>query len=142
MTQSTTKLDIVPQRVIKMNKKILIIDDEPDVILTLRMALEQNGFRTDSCSDPTLVYEKFRDGLYDLVLLDIKMPIVNGFHLYQKIKRTDTGVKICFLTASEFYHEEIRKEGGYAGFNKELFLRKPIEIAALINNINILLNTS
>jgi hypothetical protein len=46
------------------------------------------------------------------------------------------------LTASEFYHEEIRKEEGYAGFNKELFLRKPIEIAALINNINILLNTS
>ena len=94
-----------------MNKKILIIDDEPDVILTLRMALEQNGFRTDSCSDPTLAYEKFRDGLC-IVLLDIKMPIVNGFHLYQKIKRTDTGVKICFLTASEFYHEEIRKEEG------------------------------
>ena len=70
------------------------------------------------------------------------MPIVIGFHLYQKIERTDTGVKICFLTASEFYHEEIRKEEEYAGFNKELSLRKPIEIAALINNINILLNTS
>ena len=70
------------------------------------------------------------------------MPIVDGFHLYQKIKRTDIGVKICFLTASEFYHEEIRKEEGYTGFNKELFLRKPIEIAALINNIKILLNTS
>jgi uncharacterized beta-barrel protein YwiB (DUF1934 family) len=60
----------------------------------------------------------------------------------KKIKRTDSKAKICFLTASEFYHEEIRKEEGYAGFNKELFLRKPIEIAALINNINILLNTS
>jgi DNA-binding response OmpR family regulator len=80
--------------------------------------------------------------VYDLVLLDIKMPIVDGFHLYQKIKRTDTWVKICFLTASEFYREEIRKEEGYTGFNKELFLRKPIEIAALINNIKILLNTS
>ena len=90
------------------------------MVLTLRMALEQNGFRTDSCSD---AYKKFRDGVYDLVLLDIKMPIVDGFHLYQKIKRTDTGVKICFLTASEFYHEEIRKEEGYTGFNKELFLK-------------------
>jgi DNA-binding response OmpR family regulator len=125
-----------------MNKKILIIDDEPDIILTLRMALEQNGFRTDSCSDPTLAYKKFRHGTFDLVLLDIKMPIVDGFQLYQKIKRTDTGVKICFLTASEFYHEEIRKEEGYTGFSKELFLRKPIEIAALINNINMLLYTS
>ena len=93
-----------------MNKKILIIDDEPDVILTLRMALEQNGFRTDSCSDPTLAYEKFRDGVYDLVLLDIKMPIVDGFHLYQKIKRTDTGVKICFLTASDFITKKLGKK--------------------------------
>jgi DNA-binding response OmpR family regulator len=125
-----------------MNKKILIIDDEPDVILTLRIALEQNGFRTDSCSDPILAYKKFRHGVYDLVLLDIKMPIVDGFQLYQKIKRTDMGVKICFLTASEFYHEEIRKEEGYTGFNEELFLRKPIEIAALISTIKILLNTS
>ena len=108
-----------------MNKKILIIDDEPDVVLTLRMALEQNGFRTDSCSDPTLAYKNFRAGVYDLVLLDIKMPNVDGFQLYQKIKRTDNRVKICFLTASEFYDEEIRKEQGFDGFNEELFSESP-----------------
>ena len=123
-----------------MNKKILIIDDEPDVVLTLRMALEQNGFRTDSCSDPTLAYKNFRAGVYDLVLLDIKMPNVDGFHLYQKIKRTDNRVKICFLTASEFYDEEIRKEQGFDVFNEELFLRKPIEIACLIDTIRPLID--
>jgi len=122
--------------------RILIIDDEPDVILTLRTALEQNGFRTDSCIDSTLAYKNFRDGKYDLVLLDIKMPNVDGFQLYQKIKRTDRRVKICFLTASEFYHEEIRKEEGFDGFNKELFLRKPIEIANLIDAIKTLLNSN
>jgi two-component system response regulator ChvI len=123
-----------------MNKRVLIIDDEPDIILTLRMALEQNGFRTDSFSDSILAYKNFRAGVYDLVLLDIKMPNVDGFQLYQKIKRTDSRVKICFLTASEFYDEEIRKEQGFDGFNKELFLRKPVEIACLIDTIRPLMD--
>ena len=123
-----------------MNKRVLIIDDEPDIILTLRMALEQNGFRTDSYSDSILAYKNFRAGLYDLVLLDIKMPNVDGFQLYQKIKRTDSKVKICFLTASEFYDEEIRKEQGLDGFNEELFLRKPVEIACLIDTIRPLMD--
>jgi two-component system response regulator ChvI len=123
-----------------MNKRVLIIDDEPDIILTLRMALEQNGFRTDSYSNSILAYKNFRAGVYDLVLLDIKMPNVDGFQLYQKIKRTDSRVKICFLTASEFYDEEIRKEQGFDGFNKELFLRKPVEIACLIDTIRPLMD--
>jgi len=123
-----------------MIKRVLIIDDEPDIILTLRMALEQNGFRTDSFSDSVQAYKNFRAGVYDLVLLDIKMPNVDGFQLYQKIKRTDTRVKICFLTASEFYDEEIRKEQGFDGFNKELFLRKPVEIACLIDTIRPLMD--
>jgi two-component system response regulator ChvI len=123
-----------------MNKRVLIIDDEPDIILTLRMALEQNGFRTDSYSDSILAYKNFRAGVYDLVLLDIKMPNVDGFQLYQKIKRTDSRVKICFLTASEFYDEEIRKEQGFDGFNKELFLRKPVEIACLLDTIRPLMD--
>ena len=123
-----------------MNKNILIIDDEPDIILTLRLALEQNGFRTDSYSDSILAYKNFRAGVYDLVLLDIKMPNVDGFQLHQKIKRTDSRVKICFLTASEFYDEEIRKEQGFDGFNEELFLRKPVEIACLIDTIRPLMD--
>ena len=97
--------------------RILIIDDEPDVTLTLRTALEQNGFRTDSCDDSTLEYKNFRDGKYNLVLLDIKMPNVGK-------------------------HEEIRKEEGFDGFNNELFLRKPIEIANLVDAIKTLLNSN
>ena len=123
-----------------MNKIILIIDDEPDVIVTLRIALEQHGFSADFYSDSTLAYKNFRAGVYDLVLLDIKMPIVDGFQLYQKIKRTDSRIKICFLTAGELYHEEIRKEQGYERCNEEVFLRKPIEIPVLVNAINNLLN--
>ena len=123
-----------------MNKNILIIDDEPDIILTLRLALEQNGFRTDSYSDSILAYKNFRAGVYDLVLLDIKMPNVDGFQLHQKIKRTDSRVKICFLTASGFYDQEIRQEQGSDGFNEELFLRKPVEITCFIDTIRPLMD--
>jgi len=122
-------------------KKILIIDDELDVTITLRMVLEQNGFKTDYYTNSVLAYKNFRDGLYDLVLLDIKMPVVDGFTLYQKIKRTDSRVKICFLTASEFFHEQIRKEQGFDGFNQECFLRKPVETNELVNTTKRLLDS-
>jgi DNA-binding response OmpR family regulator len=65
------------------------------------MALEDNEFKTDTYTDPALAYDNFSEGLYDLVILDIKMPEVNGFQLYQK---TDGKVKIIFLTASQYYH--------------------------------------
>jgi DNA-binding response OmpR family regulator len=85
--------------------------------------LQQNGFRTETYDDPVTAYKNFRDGVYDLVLLDIKMPIVDGFLLYQKIRRTDKRVKICFLTASEFYRERFRKEQGFDGFDQESLLK-------------------
>lgn len=122
-------------------KRILIIDDEEDVTLSLRVALEHNGFKTDSYTDAELAYKNFRDGLYDLVLLDIRMPVVDGFHLYQKIRKTDSRVKICFLTASEYIHEEIRKKYGLDGFKQQSFLKKPIEIEVLIQAINKLLQS-
>lgn len=74
------------------------------------MVLEYNGFKTDSYTDPVLAHKNFRNGQYDLAILDIKMPEIDGFHLYQKIRQTDNRVKICFLTASEYIHEEIRKK--------------------------------
>jgi DNA-binding response OmpR family regulator len=59
------------------------------------MALEDSGYEVGSYTDPVLAYKSFREGLYDLVILDIKMPMVDGFLLYQKIKTTDSKVKIC-----------------------------------------------
>ena len=119
-------------------KRILIIDDDPDITITLRMSLEDNGFKADSYTDPVLAIENFRGGFYDLVLLDIKMQ-GGGFHLYRKIKKADSRIKICFLTATEFFHEGIRKEQGFDEFNQELFLRKPIEIKDLVHKIKRLL---
>ncbi|NAL78386.1 response regulator [Nitrososphaera sp. AFS] len=123
----------------QQQKRILIIDDEEDIADILRMTLEYNGFNTDTYTDPVLAYRNFRGGQYDLVILDIKMPDVDGFNLYQKIRRTDGKVKIIFLTASEYYYEQFRKENGFDEFNQELFLRKPIETEDLVHEIKKLL---
>ena len=122
-------------------KRILIIDDDPDITITISKVLEQNGFKTDTYTDAVLGYENFRRGQYDLVILDIKMP-EDGFHLYQKLKKIDSKVKICFLAATELFHEEIRKEHGFDEFNQETFLRKPIDTKDLVYQINKLLESS
>ena len=69
----------------------MIVDDEPDVNLTLKMVLEENGFKVDSFTDPLLALENFKgeSGLYDMLILDIRMPDMNGFELYREIKKID-----------------------------------------------------
>jgi CheY-like chemotaxis protein len=67
------------------------------------------------------------------------MPVFDGFLLYQKIRKTDSRIKICFLNATEYFYEQIRKELGIGDFKQELFLRKPIEIEDLVHAINKLL---
>jgi DNA-binding response OmpR family regulator len=125
----------------QQQKRILIVDDEQDIADILRICLEDNGFNTDTYTDPVLAYENFMEGQYDLVVLDIKMPKVDGFHLYQKIRKTDSRVNIIFLTASEYYYEQFRKEKGFNNFEQELFLRKPIETEDLVQAIKKLLQS-
>jgi CheY-like chemotaxis protein len=78
---------------------------------------------------------RIRSGQYDLVILDIRMPVFDGFLLFQKIRKEDSRVRVRFLTASEFYREQIRKEHGFDNFRQELFLRKPIENENLVHVI-------
>ena len=120
----------------KKNKRILLVDDEPDVTYTLEIVLEDNGFRVDSYTDPTLALSNFKPGLYDLLLLDIRMPKMNGFDLYQKMKEIDSNVKICFLTASELFYEEYRRLGTHPTVDKEHFIQKPFRSEELIRKLN------
>jgi DNA-binding response OmpR family regulator len=126
----------------KSIKRILIIDDEPDVTLVLKQVLEAYGFETDSYEHPSLALKNFRANMYDLLLLDIKMPDINGLDLYQEMKKIDNRVKVCFLTASEMYYEKFRKEEPYSKFGKELFIAKPIENEELLDRINKIINNS
>jgi DNA-binding response OmpR family regulator len=127
MTTDTTKNNL--------KKKVLIVDDEPDVCTVLKKVFRQSGFDADAYDDHVLALENFRASSYDLLLLDIKIPRIDGFQLYQKMKEIDNKVKVCFLTASEMYYERFRKEE-FCGLDKDLFLRKPIENEDLIKEIN------
>src|SRR5215813_5508462 len=121
-------------------KKVLIVDDEPDINTILKKVFEQNGFNADSYDNPILALENFKPGSYDILLLDIKMPEMDGFQLYQKMKRIDSKVKVCFLTASEMYYERFRDEEEFNEIDKDLFLQKPIENEDLINKINTIIS--
>jgi DNA-binding response OmpR family regulator len=77
-------------------RMILIVDDEPDITTVLKTTLEDNGFQVASFNDPISALENFRKRSYSLLILDIKMPKMNGFELYTKIKKIDDKVKVCF----------------------------------------------
>lgn len=110
-------------------RRILIVDDEPDVTFTLKKGLEEEGFQIDIFNDPLEAQSYFKAGQYDMLLLDITMPELNGFELYRELKKIDNRVKICFITAFEFYYDEFRRV--FPKLNVRCFLRKPITIDEL-----------
>jgi DNA-binding response OmpR family regulator len=125
-----------------MIKKILLIDDEPDIIYSIKMVLENNNeFVVDSYTDPILALTNFKPGSYDLILLDIKMPKMNGFDLYQKMKEIDSNAKMCFLTASELFYEEYRRLDAYPSLDKAYFIQKPFRIEQLLGKLNEILTS-
>src|SRR5215472_18191287 len=89
--------------------KIAVIDDEKDIADVLRRGLEQNGFKVDSFTDPEVALHAFKPGSYDLMIVDIKMPKLNGFDLYRELRKKDASVRVVFLTAFEMYYEEFKK---------------------------------
>jgi two-component system response regulator ChvI len=109
--------------------RILIVDDEPDITLVLKMGLEANGFLVEAYNDPLQVLSNFRSGSYDLLLLDIKMPNINGFELYKRLQQIDHKVKICFITAFKLYFDEFRKI--FPKLKVECFVHKPVSIEIL-----------
>src|SRR5215217_6652381 len=98
--------------------------------------LEENGFKVDSFTDPLLALQNFKeqDGMYDIIILDIKMPKMNGFELYRQIKKIDDKVKVCFLTASEMYYDAY--EDIFNTLDVKCFIQKPIENKELIDRLN------
>ena len=92
-----------------MKKKILLVEDEHDLSEVFNMVLEDGGYEVDCFTDPVLALKNFKAGLYDLVILDIKMPEMDGFELHRQLKKIDNAVKICFLTAMKCIMKNLEK---------------------------------
>jgi PleD family two-component response regulator len=81
--------------------KILLVDDDKDINITLRKVLEEKGYEIHVFSNPLKALDSFEKDMYNLIILDIKMPKMNGFEFYKKLRKIDSKVKVCFLTAGE-----------------------------------------
>jgi CheY-like chemotaxis protein len=108
--------------------------------LIMKLILEDNGFKVDSFTDASQALENFTAGLYDLVILDVKLPGMDGFSVYTKIKKLDDKVRICFLTAADKAYYEILKKH-YSGIKENCVIYKPVENESLLKLIKSVLWT-
>lgn len=123
-------------------KKILIIDDEPDITVTFKLGIESsnNSHNNDSknievytYNDPLVALSEFKPDFYDLLLVDIDLPNLNGFELCEKILEIDINVRVCFMTSGEINREALREI--YPTLSLGCFLKKPVTIDYLVKRI-------
>jgi CheY-like chemotaxis protein len=155
ITSTFTSSDTANSNNRQSSYKILLVDDEPDILYTFQIGLERNGFEVDAFSDPVEALSHFKDKniishnstgttdtisnsnyYYDLLLLDIKMPKMNGFELYREMKKVVQGnkiTKVCFVTAFEEYYNTLKKD--FQALDVRCFIKKPIEVEDLIREI-------
>ena len=118
-------------------RKLLLVDDEKDLTSLLYTILQKSGYEVVFFNDPLLALERFKPRYFDLMILDIRMPNMNGFELYRQIRRMDNRVKVCFLTAiSEFKEYEQYKKEVYPKLGERHFITKPVSNHELIGRIN------
>jgi DNA-binding response OmpR family regulator len=118
----------------QLRKRIMVVDDKDDVNVTLRIVL-QDQFSVDVFNDPFVALDNFKPGLYDLLLIDIRMPKMNGMVLCNKLRKIDSKVKVCFITAGEIVFDfAIRKFPGCS------ILKKPIDNYDLLKEVTRMAN--
>ncbi|MGH9975600.1 MAG: response regulator [Nitrososphaeraceae archaeon] len=122
-------------------RRIMIVDDEQDVTFLFKIILEDLHrdptftCKVDSFNNSLVALENFREGLYDLIIIDIVMPKMDGFKLYKELRKKDKNVKVCFLTAGEMYYEEYRKHA-FPEVSADKIIRKPVSNDELVRTIN------
>ncbi len=120
-------------------KRILIIDDNEDVTTTFKAGLEYSNINTNrkikvyTCNNPLTALSAFKPNFYDLLLIDIEMPDMNGFELSEKILAIDLNVKVCYMSCAEINREALSEI--YPAISIGCFIRKPVTMDYLIKRI-------
>jgi DNA-binding response OmpR family regulator len=109
------------------------VDDEKDITDVIKLAFESrdNNLKVDTYNDPLLALQKFRKGIYDFILLDIRMTPIDGTELYKRIRDIDKDVKVFILTATDYTFNEFRKI--CSSFEEKYLIRKPISLQKLLH---------
>jgi CheY-like chemotaxis protein len=119
----------------------MIVDDEKDILAILKSGLDaKGGFVVETFSSGEAAFQVFishAPDYYDLVLTDIRMPKMNGFELYRKIRDKNTSIPIAFITAFEINEDEFSKV--MPSIKVRDFIKKPIRIPDLVEKLNAIL---
>ncbi|HZA70150.1 MAG TPA: response regulator [Nitrososphaeraceae archaeon] len=122
-------------------RKIIMVDDEPDVNITIKTVLEDTDlFLVDTFNNAETALSIFRPNFYDLALLDIRMPEMNGFQLCRKLREIDKKIKICFLTATELLYYKDTDSDVINDLGTNCFVPKPVNTTDLVNRLNVILS--
>jgi DNA-binding response OmpR family regulator len=115
--------------------RVLIVDDDPDITESFGLALEDSGLfeKVELCNDPRLALSNFKPDTYDIALLDVKMPGLNGFQLYNKIKNIDNKIRVCFLTGQSVDSSTLKEE--FPLIELECLISKPVAVGDLIKKL-------
>jgi two-component system, OmpR family, response regulator ChvI len=118
-----------PKNTLEKGTRILIVDDEPEITQSLKLGLGRRGFDVTTFNDPVLAAKEAKWSEYDLIILDIRMPKMNGFELYREIKKNNCHTAICFFSAFEIFQKEFSTM--FPDVDAKVFLRKPVNLREL-----------
>jgi DNA-binding response OmpR family regulator len=117
-------------------KNILIIDDDEDITNLFQTFLEYDGYKVNASTDPIDALYSFRKNVYDLALIDLKMPKMNGLILSQKLKNIDPALLFCYITADKEYIQNLKNS---ISDIEKIVIYKPILLSELRDKIHFLL---
>jgi two-component system, OmpR family, response regulator ChvI len=140
VVSSTKKLKEENSSLFAKEGRILLVDDEMDIVKLYKHGLRRDGFEVEAFNDPEMALSHFKPDAYDLAILDIRMPKMNGFELYREMRKRDEKIRICFMTAFEMHLKEFEKV--LPSIKVDGLLTKPIHIVDLCSTVQRLLNNS